>query len=139
MGDGTLIDINLDDTPTELPPINEGVRLLHIDDIETKEKDDGGVYYNVCLSVNEPDAEDHERKGWERFDFQYPMARTQFKNLCLAAGHSGTGEGVDLTDLIGCDVKCIVAPRVYKDKTTGEQKQTTQVKKWLHGEAAANA
>lgn len=126
-----FIPINLDETPEQMEPIMVGVRTLVIKDIETKQTDEGEDYYLATLQVNEPDAEDHERLGWERFNFKYAPARTKFKQLCKSAGHSGTGSQVDPSELIDCTVTAEVTPRVYKDKTTNEQKETTQIKRFL--------
>ncbi len=128
----SLIDINLDETPDRMEPIAVGIRTLDIKDIETQEDANGDSVHIVTLQVNEPDAEDHERLGWERFNFKYTPARIKFKHLVRAAGHSGTGQQVDPADLIGCTVQATVASRTYKDKDTGEMKDTTQVREFLH-------
>jgi hypothetical protein len=133
------IDINLDDTPESLPPVEPGVRILTIKDIKEEESKQGDMQQVVELEVNQPDAPDHERKMWDRFNFKYPIARTKFKQLVLAAGHEGTGMGVEPAELIGTDVKAVVKPRVYKDPTTEEMVETTQVQKYLFGPDAADA
>ena len=125
-----IIDINLDETPDRELPIEVGLRVLELMDIEEQEKD-GNTIYNAKLKVNEPDAQDHDRIGYERFDFQYPKAQIKFKQMVKALGHAGTGGGIDTADLIGCTCKAHVASRVYKDKDTEEMVETTQVKKFL--------
>ena len=124
-----LIQINLDETPDKMEPIAIGIRVLKIEDIEEQEVDDGTIFLTT-LSVDEPDAPDHERKGWERFNFKYAPARIKFKNMCKSAGHSGEGQGVEPSELINCHVKAEVAPRVYTDKE-GNKQETTQVKRFL--------
>lgn len=126
-----LIDINLDDTPDKMLPIDIGVRTLDIMDITSEEDQNGDTIHIVQLKVNMPEADDHERMAWDRFNFKYLPARVKFKQLVKAAGHTGTGESVDPTELIGCTVKATVKPRTYKDKTTGEDVQTTQVSRYL--------
>jgi len=125
-----IIDINLDETPDREMPIEVGLRVLELVDIEEQEKD-GRTIYNAKFKVNEPDADDHERVGFERFDFQYPKAQIKFKQMIRALGHDGTGSGVDTADLIGCTCKAHVAERTYVDKDTDETISTTQVKKFL--------
>lgn len=126
-----LIDINLDDTPDRIDPVAAGVRTLDIVDIVSEENSQGETVHVVSLKVNQPEADDHERMTWDRFNFKYAPARVKFKQLCKAAGHTGTGQGVDVSELIGCTVKAIVKPRSYKDKDTGEIVDTTQVGKYL--------
>ena len=126
-----LIDINLDDTPDKMEPVEVGVRVLDIKDIVTEENSQGEQIHVVTLQVNQPEAIDHERMTWDRFNFKYAPARVKFKQLCKAAGHTGTGQGVDPSELIGCSVKALVKPRTYKDKDSGEMVDTTQVSKYL--------
>lgn len=127
-----LIDINLDDTPDKMEPVAAGVRIFDIVDIVSEENTQGETVHVVTLKVNQPEAEDHERMSWDRFNFRYPVARVKFKQLVKAAGHVGTGQGVDPSELIGCTVKALVKPRTYKDKDTGEMVETTQVSKYLY-------
>lgn len=126
-----LIDLNLDDTPDRMLPISPGVRTLDIRDIKEEEDKNGDNVVIVECAVNEPDSDEHERRTWERFNFKYPAARVKFKQLVKSAGHSGTGEGVETSDLIGCTIQAIVKSRTYKDKDTGETVETAQVSKFL--------
>ena len=126
-----MIDINLDDTPDRIEPIEVGIRVLTVVDIEEQTDKNGDVVHVVQLKVNEPDAPDHERMGWERFNFKYAPARVKFKQFIKSCGHDGSGAGVDTTELIGCDCKAVVASRNYTDKDSGDQVTTTQVKKFL--------
>ena len=98
-----IIDINLDETPDREMPIEVGLRVLELVDIEEQEKD-GRTIYNAKFKVNE---------------------------MIRALGHDGTGTGVDTADLIGCTCKAHVAERTYIDKDTDETVSTTQVKKFL--------
>jgi len=125
------IQINFDDTPDRIEPIEVGIRILDVVDIDEQEDSNGDTVYVVQLKVNEPDAADHERMGWERFNFKYVPARIKFKQFVKSCGHEATGDGVEPSELIGCQVKALVATRVYKDKDTGDDVQTTQVKKFL--------
>ena len=125
------IQIYLDETPDRIEPIIAGIRVLDVVDIAEQEDKNGDTVYVVQLKVNEPDAEDHERMGWERFNFKYAPARVKFKQVVKSCGHEGTGEGVEPSELIGTQCKAHVAPRVYTDNDTGEQVETTQVKKFL--------
>ena len=126
-----LIDINLDETPDKMEPVAAGIRIFEIKDIVSEENTQGGTVHVVTLQVNQPEAEDHERMTWDRFDFKYAPARVKFKQLVKAAGHVGTGQGVDPSELIGCTVKAVVKPRSYTDKDTKEVVETTQVSRYL--------
>ena len=126
-----IIDINLDETPDEMPQIATGVRILEIRDIEDQEDINGDTVHIVKLSVAEPDADDNELQTWERFNFKYPIARVRFKKLCLAAGHEGGSGGVDPADLIGCTLRASIVPNTYTDKDSGEMKTNTKVKEFL--------
>jgi len=122
-----LIEINLDETPDKLLPVSVGIRTLLIRDVT---QDDEGVV-TVELEINEPDHAEHERRTWDRFDFKYPIARIKFKQLCKAAGHTGTGGGVDPSELIGETVQAAFKSRVYKDKDTEEMVETTNIQKYI--------
>lgn len=126
-----MIDINLDDTPDKLQPVEVGIRILKIIDVTTEDNAQGEAIHIVELQVDQLEAPDHERKMWDRFNFKFAPARTKFKQLVKAAGHSGRGSGVDPSELIGCTVKASVKPRTYKDKDTDETVETTQVSKYL--------
>lgn len=129
-----IIDINLDETPDELPQIQTGIRILEIKDIEDKELPDGDTVHIVKLAVAEPDADDNELQTWERFNFKYPIARVRFKQLCTAAGHEGGSGGVDTSELIGCTLRASIIPNTYTDKDSGEMKTNSKVKDFLRGE-----
>ena len=125
-----MIDINLDDTPDRIEPIEVGIRVLTVVDIEEQEDKNGDVVHVVQLKVNEPDAPDHERMGWERFNFKYEIARINFKKFVKACGHTATGQGVDPADLIGCTFEGRV---VNKDDTDadGEPIVRSNIKKYI--------
>lgn len=126
-----LIDINLDETPDRLLPVSAGIRTLEIKDVTQEENSEGENIITAELQVNEPESEEDSRKAWDRFNFKYAPARVKFKQLCKAAGHAGTGKGIDPSELIGCTVRAAFKDRVYKDKDTGEMIPTTQISKYI--------
>jgi hypothetical protein len=128
------ININLDETPDKMLPVEVGIRTLDVKDVSEGTTAAGDQKWTAELEVNEPDAEDHERKMWDQFILKHAPARVKFKQFCKSAGHPGTGEGVDPADLIGCTVKAVVKPRTYEDQDTGETVETTQVKSYIFEE-----
>jgi len=130
-----LVDINFDDTPDELPQIPVGVQILTVKDAELKTDTDkegnDREFIAVELELEHSDAELQGLRSFERFYLGYPIARVNFKRFCKSAGHSGTGAGVDLTDLIGCSVKAAVKSNSYTDKETGETVENTRIREFI--------
>jgi len=124
-----LIDLNLDETPDDIPLVTPGVKTFDVLDIEVQQNAEGEDVQVVSLQVNMPDTEDHERRLWDRFNFKYEQQRVKFKQFCKSAGIS-SGQP-DSADLIGATVKAIVKPRTYQDKDTGETMEARNVQKYL--------
>lgn len=124
-----LVEMNFDDTPDKMLPVEAGVRLFKITDFTEEENDLGEKIRIVELEVLEGD--DAGRKAWDRFNFKYKPAMVKFKQLVKSAGLPAVGQGIDSSMLIGQTVRAVVKPRTYKDKTTNETKETTQVAEYL--------
>ena len=125
-----MIPINLDETPDKVQLVNPGTRVLKVVDVTANETAAGTVY-NAILSVEEPGVEDNGRHVYDRFDFQYEKARIRFKQFVVACGHKGLGSGVDTSELIGANVRAVVAPRTYEDKDTGQTEEARNIKKYI--------
>ena len=132
-----LIAINLEETPEKLPPIEVGIRTLRISDIKEMNDKQGNSFQSVEFEVDQPGSPDQGRKGWDRFNFEYPAAKTKFKTLVLAAGlDASSPDGVDTSELIGKVVKASVKSRTYQYEETGETVHTTQISKYIYGSDA---
>lgn len=129
------ININLDDTPDEMPVVSAGEHVLEVLDIEEQEDKQGDPVHVVALQVNEPGEPDHERKCWNRFNFKYEIARIMFKQFVLSCGGDASGSEIDPSELIGCTCRARFGSRTYQD-ADGETVETTQIKKFFHSVTA---
>ena len=125
------IDINLDETPDKILPVEPGIRTMDVRDFSEGKTAKGEVKWTAELEVNEPDADDHERRLWDQFVLKYHPAQVKFKQFLKSCGHPATGDEVDPSDLIGCTCTAVVKPRTYEDEDTGETIETSQVKSYM--------
>lgn len=128
-----LIELNFDDTPDVLPLIGMGQRTFVIKDVKAETDKNDDPITVVELEIDEPDSDENGMKAWDRFNFKYPIARTNFKRLVKAAGLDAVGSGVDSSDLIGCSIAAIVKHRTYKDDA-GEVNEAVKIAKYLFDE-----
>jgi hypothetical protein len=121
-----LIQLNLNDVPDELLPIQPGVRTLTVKDITAKDSSKGKPMLEVDLEVDEPGHPDHGRpiRDWFTLD---PRFATGLKRFWKACGLSFDADGIDPTDAIGKTVKAVIVNTTYTDKDTGETKEQSKV------------
>ena len=125
-----LISINLDETPDEMPQAQPGIRILKVVAISDEVgKSSGKPYTKVELQIEEDDAEDNGTKLWENFSLGNPMGQISFKKFIMAAGHAGTGQEVDPTEIVGCTVKAALVGRTYTQD--GVTKEGIEVREYI--------
>jgi hypothetical protein len=131
-----MVDINVGDVPEVSLPLGSGLRTFDITDLhlELNEKHSADEVV-VELKVNEPESEEDGRPTFDRMILKFAPARTKFKQLLLAAGHSGQGSlsqiESEFPEIIGTTVKGVVSSRTYVDKDTGKTESASQIKKYV--------
>ena len=129
----SLIGTNFNDVPDKILPLQEGERILEIQAPSNEgflQPNKEGTGTNAVIVLMVVDDMNPAEKG--RTITEYCSTLNQFglvrlKQIALSAGIRPGAEGLDLAQLVGKRVKAIVKTRSYKDKDSGEDRQTSNV------------
>jgi len=129
------LDINFNDVPLEMPPIDPGTYFLEIVEIPSKEtaKDGLSQYLLVKMKiVNDPNFAERRVTDFLSLKEEWLWRINQ---LVKAAGIEARPEGIDLEEFLGKTVQAQLKSRVYQDKETGENRETVNVSKYVYNQA----
>ncbi len=125
----TLVDINFDNVPDEIVPVEAGIYTAVIHEVpEVKPTKDGkGTKIVVQMKITDEDSPFKDRQLFDHISLKFP---TRFKRLCKSAGHNPGADGFDTADLLDCTVRVRVKARTYTDED-GNTKETSGVDDYL--------
>lgn len=125
-----LIEVNFEDVPDEIQPVEAGVYTCLIDEVpEVKPTKDGaGEKIVVTMKIDNDESPMNGRRLFDHISMKYP---TRFKRLCKSAGLNPGAEGVDTSDLLGKHVEVQVTSGSYTDPDTGQTKPTSNIKDYV--------
>jgi len=124
-----FIDVNFSDVPDSFEPLKPGVYNFLIEDIVIEPTKNGkGQKAVVSLKVSDEDNDAYGRVVKDHISLDYP---TSLKQLIMSAGFEPTAEGIDTEQLIGHTVRGLMKSRTFKDKDTGEIKETCSIDSFI--------
>lgn len=122
------ININFDEVPDKMESVEPGVYTVQVVDATIEPTADGKNEKVVAvLRVDDESSKFHGRQIYDHLSLKMPI---NLKQLIKSCGLQA-GKGFDTSDLIGKIAKVRVKARTYKDKETGEVKETTSVAEYL--------
>lgn len=122
-----VIEANMDDVPTFVPPIATGIHQLEVQGVPefTRTKADDGNKIIVEYKVVTADSPDFGRRITDHVGFKN---LTKVKRIALSAGISLNPLNTD--DLAGQVVTATIGNRVYKDDA-GNDRETSSIKDYV--------
>lgn len=126
------LDVNFNDVPDAILPIGPGSYDLAINEAPTIEAAKSGKGNMVVTKfVVASEGEFKGRMITHRFCIWTSMGKVDLKRCYLSAGVLVGAVGANTEDLVGKVVKAIIGTRKYKDETTGEEREASEIKKFL--------
>jgi len=123
------ITVNFDEVPDKIEPLAPGVYIMRVEEASVEPTADGkGEKVKVVMKVDDDSNPSHGRVMYDHISLKFPVS---LKQLCKSAGMSLGKGGIDTADLVGKVVRVRVKTRTYKDKETGEVKETSAVAEYL--------
>lgn len=122
------INVNFDDVPDEILPVEPGTYEALIKEISLEPTKDGkGTKLVVQMEI----VTEGPQQGRRLIDNISTKATTRIKRLAKSAGLEVGAGGLDTEELLEKVVHTVVGNRNYQDPTTGETKTATDVKDYL--------
>lgn len=123
------IDIDFNEVPDKVQPLEPGLYTLRIEESSTEPTVDGkGTKVVLKLRVNDPASPQHDRVV---YDYISTKMTTQLKRVMLSGGLKPGAEGLDVSALVGITVRARVKLNSYQDKATGETKTNSKIADYL--------
>lgn len=126
------LGINFDNVPDEIEPIPDGIYVMTVTDVPEIEPAASGKGDNVVVSLAVED--EGEFKGRTVRDWIFignEIGKIRLKQFARACGIPIGPEGLQTEDLAGATCKVRIKASTYKDKTTGETKQSSRVAEYI--------
>jgi len=124
-----FIQVNFEEVPDSFEPLKPGIYTFLVEDIVIEPTKKGnGQKAVITLKVDDEDNEAHGRTMKDHISLEYPTA---LKQLIKSVGLEPSSAGIDTDELIGSHVRGLMKSRTYKDKDTGEIKETCSLDSYL--------
>lgn len=131
------IAVNFDSVPDQILPIDPGIYPLEVISVEEESvasKKKPGEMYNqvvVKLQVRDDGNKNDGRTVYDRIGIDNDWGRVALKRLVKSCGLTPGPDGLELNDLVGKLCRARIANRTYKDDSTGETKEASNIKEYL--------
>jgi hypothetical protein len=131
----TTLNINFDETPDEIQPIEPGIYDLHIQSCEIQPTKDGNSQ-KIVVEAAVVNHSDDNVNGRKVFDHISVKMATKIKRLAKSSGFtdeelSQMGGSFDVSLLIDRIVRASIGQRSYQDPESGEQRTTSNVRDYI--------
>ena len=127
------IAINFDEVPDKVPQVAPGIYPVKVKDARLEEnKKKTGENMVLELTVEDSTSPEHGRPLYSYTSMMPPHGPINCKHILLSCGVPLSKDGFEVTELIGKIGRVRVEARNYVDEKTGETKEGTQIKEWLH-------
>lgn len=137
---GSVITVNLEEVPFEMPPIPTGDYDLTTEEEPTYEENKQKTGYNIVITWkiknhDDPMLNGMSIKDWVAVGTQ--MGRIRLKNILRAAGLNPDAAEISTNDLHGITVRATIKEEPYLDKATGIKSSRSNIAGYLNPEVTA--
>ena len=123
------LDTNFGDVPDEFEQIPPGTYLLEVKAAPQIMPTNDGK--STKMVVEFAVVEDPKLNGRNLQDHISMKMLTRIKRVFLAAGLKPGAAGIDTEELVGRRVKAIVIHNTYRDKDSGEERESARIKDYV--------
>jgi len=123
------LETNFNDVPDEFEQIPPGTYLLEIKAAPQVMPTNDGKSQKMVVEFAV--VEDPKLQGRNLQDHISMKMLTRIKRVFLAAGLKPGVDGIDTEELVGRRVKAVVVHRTYRDKDSGEERETARIQDYV--------